>query len=431
VAEGGPGSGGRMNHRSLWILILAMTVWSLDSDHWMGVAWADVVTTSTYTTTTTAANGVAFTQTHYSFTTATTTDNGGGGTSTGTTTATNCYTGGAQYGGGQWNLCNRTDPTQQKNTQDDNKNNNNNGADQSSMLGMAAIAAGMAMVAAGMALLPNPPTTPIGVALIAAGMALIAAGMAALAAASQMNKNADKSGVNGQNLDNLNPYASTISAPSGTDAGTNTSSLGAPAANSLGNGTGTGIKIDPALTRAGKLDTIFSDMEKKTGLNRDDMLNQIGSGANPLDVLSNSPALAGKPSSSSANLQKMMDDTLAKGVPNGQEVMDKLGLTSADLPGGSGGGASANRDLASANIDNLFPGAPDKVTPSGGDTSNMKLSSEVQAALDKNGITGRTIFEMVHTQYIKKTPLMFGVQKLKDGTAPNPYTNLNGEKVDI
>ncbi|MGZ3657764.1 MAG: hypothetical protein ACXVCS_19570 [Bdellovibrionota bacterium] len=411
-----------MKQNGLWILILAMTIWSLDSDHWINSAWAVTVKTSTWTTTAVDALGHTYIETHYGYTTDTR-DTGGGGTSTGTTTNTNCFTGGAQYGGGQWNLCNRTDPTQQKNSQNDNQNNNNNGADQSSMLGMAAIAAGMAMVAAGMALLPNPPTTPIGVALIAAGMALIAAGMAALAAASQMNKNADKSGYNGQNLDNLNPYASTIASP--TSSSTDIGSSG------LGGGNTSGIKIDPALTRSGKLDTIFHDMENKTGLNREDMMKAIGGGANPLDVLANSPALAGKPSSSSANLQKMMDDTLAKGVPSGQEVMDKLGLTTGDLPGGSGGGASANRDIASANIDNLFPGAPDKAGPSGGDNPNMKLSSEVQAALDKNGITGRTIFEMVHTQYIKKTPLMFGVQKQKDGTAPNPYMNLSGEKADI
>lgn len=61
----------------------------------------------------------------------------------------------------------------------------------------------------------------------------------------------------------------------------------------------------------------------------------------------------------------------------------------------------------------------------------MKISSEIQAALDKNGITGRSIFEMVHQQYTKKTPLMFGVQKEKNGTSANPYLNLGGEKIEI
>lgn len=411
----------------LWILILALTSWTIDGDHWIATAWADTVVTATSTTTNTitAANGSVITQTivNYSTTTTTGTSTGAPGTSTGSTTNTNCSTGGQQYGGGQWNWCNRTDPSQQQNTQNDTKDLNNSGADQSTMLGMAAIAAGMAMVAAGMALIPNPPTTAAGVALVAAGMALIASGMAALAAASKMNNNANQANTNAGNLNDLNPYQSSISSASSVDGGTT----------SLGTGATTGIKIDPALTRTGKLDTIFGDMENKTGLNRDAMLDAVGSGANPLDVLANSPALSGKPSSSSANLQKMMDDTMAKGnLPSGQEVMDKLGLNAGDL--GSSGGADMNRNLASANaspnLDALFPGngAPGDSKSSG---TSMKLSSEVQAALDKNGITSRSIFDMVHSQYNKKAPMMFGVQQQKNGTSANPYSNLSSEKIEI
>lgn len=443
----------------LWILILAVTVWSLDRDMWIVQAIAATTTKTSFntnitttTSTMTLATGSVITTVGYNtatitnVSTLTSTSSASGPSSNSNSSAsndTNCHTGGAQYGGGQWNYCNRGDPVQQRNTQDDTKDMNDKGANQSTMLGMAAIAAGMAMVAAGVALLPNPPTTPIGVALIAAGMALIAAGMAALAAASKMDKNANKAGTNANKLDNIAapPYKSTISEGKGSD-----NSLGDDsaivAASDLGKadlapGNGSGIKIDPVLLRSGKIDTIFSDMEKKTGLNRDDFINEMNSGGNPLSMLSTSPALSGKPSASEANLQKMMDDTLAKGgLPNGQEVMDKLGLSAEDLGGKDVGPNDMNRGLASKdnglNIDALFSS---KDAPAGGPTggsNSMRLSSDVQAALDRNGITGRSIFEMVHSQYVKKTPLMFGVGANKmDGAKAVSYPGLSGEKLDF
>ena len=399
----------------LWILILALTSWTIDGDHWMSTAYAGISLSATHTSTSTQvlANGQILTKVDVEYATTTTTE---------TSTSADCGRNGAS-----WTYCAPSDPTQQKNSEQNNKANNDQGANQSTMLGMAAIAAGAAMVAAGVAMMASPPTAAAGAALVAAGMMLIAMGMAALAAASQKNKNADKSGLNGNNLDNLaGPYQSTISSMPSTSSAPDIGN------SNVGNGgSSSGIKIDPALTRTGKLDTIFSDMENKTGLNRDAFVDAVGSGQNPLDVLANSPAMSGKPAGSSANLQKIMDDTMAKGnLPSGQEVMDKLGLTPGDL--GSGGGADPNRNLASANanLDSLFPSnAPPTETKSAG--TAMKVSSEVQAALDRNGITGRSIFEMVHQQYTRKTPMMFGVQKDKDGTSPNPYTNLGGEKIEI
>jgi hypothetical protein len=207
-----------------------------------------------------------------------------------------------------------------------------------------------------------------------------------------------------------------------------TSSLGEIPGANLGENGGSGIKIDPALARNGKMDGIFTDMEKKTGLNRDDMMKGLANGGNPLSMLASAPAFSGKPQASEANLQKMMDDTLAKGnLPSGQEVMDKLGLTKDDLSS-NGGGADPNRGLASsANIDGLFPDKPAAPTPEGF-KNDMKLSPEVQAALDKNGITGRSIFDMVHAQYVKKTPQMFGVD---NNRKPTPGGILTGEKMEL
>ena len=430
---------------AIWTFILAICLNSFTREEWISIALADYVQirpTQTRTATRTAANGSLITYPEVMYGTFTVTSTLTGtrtetglttNTNTGSSTDTNCHTGGAQYGGGQWGACTRGSNNNQDNSQEDTKGLNDNGANQSTMLGLAAIAAGMAMVAAGMALLPAPPTTPIGVALIAAGMALIAAGMAALAAASKMNNNANKAGNNAYKMDNLNPYQSTISNSTSTNAGTGTSTLGDVKKVDVGDGTTSGIKIDPALLRNGKLDGIYGDLEKKTGLNRDEFANAMAGGANPLALLSNSPALRGKASASEGNLQKMMDDTLAKGnPPNADEMMNQLGLTSEDLgvvaPGG--GGARAPSAAAQPNIDSLFPVSGDtKAGASGGDF--MKISPEVQAALDKNGIVhGRTIFEMVHSQYVKKTPLMFGVHERKiNGTADNPY--LGGEKIEF
>jgi len=431
-------------------MLLSISFWTIDRDQWVSTAIAATVTqvnTSIVTSvrTMTAANGQVFTVTTYytatrtNVTTSTNTDGPFTSTKTGTSTDTNCHAGTSLYQGGQWNYCNRNANNNQDNTQNDTKDLNDNGANKSSMLGMAAIAAGMAMVAAGMALLSSPPTVPAGMALIAAGMALIAAGMAALAAASKMNKNANKAGDNGFKMDNLtDPYKSTISTDTGKNAD-GSSTLPEVKKVDLGDGNTSGIKIDPALLRSGKMDGIFGDMEKNTGLNRDDMAKALAGGGNPLNLLSNSPALKGKSIGSEGNLNKMMDDTMSKGnLPGAEDMMNQLGLTDGDLGKGNvvdlGGGGRGPAAASAPNIDSLFPSsAVEKNGAGGGDPNAMKISPEVQAALDKNGITGRTIFEMVHSQYKRKTPLMFGVQERKfDGTKENPFSGLNGGgKIDF
>lgn len=424
-------------------MLLSVSFWTIDRDQWVSTAIAATVTNVntrviTSVTTMTSANGMVITAVTYTTLThtsiSTNTDAPYTSTKTGTSTDTNCHPGTTLYGGGQWNYCNRKANTNQDNTQEDTKDLNDKGADKSSALGMAAIAAGMAMVAAGMALLSSPPTVPAGMALIAAGMALIAAGMAALAAASKMNNNANKAGGNAIKMDNLtDPYKSTISTDTGKNAD-GSSKLPEVKKVDLGDGNTSGIKIDPALLRNGKLDGIFGDMEKNTGLNRDELANGLANGGNPLSMLANSPALKGKSIGSEGNLNKMMDDTMSKGnLPGAEDMMNQLGLTEGDLAS-NGGGSRGPAAPSTPNIDSLFPtSAVEKPSSGNGVSSTLRVSPEVQAALDKNGITGRTIFEMVHNQYVKKTPLMFGVQERKpDGTKDNPYSGLNGGgKLDL
>ncbi|MCO5142165.1 MAG: hypothetical protein M9962_03645 [Oligoflexia bacterium] len=320
----------------------------------------------------------------------------------------------------------------QNTTQQDTEDLNDSGSQQSTMLGMMAIAAGAAMVAAGMACAPAPC-----VGLIMAGMALIAAGMMGLMAAGMMGNNANTAGYRSGNMSGITGSTATNTA---TGTGTNPGESG-------------GIKIDPNLLRTGQSGTVFDDLESKTGINRDDFVNAIGNGADPASMLANAPKLKGLGVSEDA-LKGYLSDAQSSSLPGADDIMSKLGLTPEELEAmakqnaafnatgednsyGAGGGsrnpasnksASSNPDINSfLNANKDLGASVDKLGKDG-----MGLSPEVQAALDRNGITGQTIFQMVHTQYKKKTPMMFGVQQKKTiSTSENPFLNLSGNDVNL
>lgn len=289
---------------------------------------------------------------------------------------------------------------------------NDQGSSQATMMGMAAIAAGAAMIAAGMA--QQPPNG----ALIAAGAALVAAGMAGLAAAQKMAQNADKANDYQNGLINTGPKP-IVNNP-----------LKPPTNDS-------GIKIDPNLLRNGRIDTIMSDMEQKTGMSREDLAKGLENGT----PLSKMMADANK-KLNNANSMAAIDKALAgaDGHMSSSELMDKLGLTAADLGSGddvyaSGGGGSSYKGSGASSAQNFDFGLG-KTDPAGSSTiSALKVSEDVQNALDKNGITGRTIFEMVHTQYTKKTPQMFGIIQEKTrnpaSAAENPFSNLDTGNIEL
>jgi hypothetical protein len=298
----------------------------------------------------------------------------------------------------------------QENTQEDTEDLNDAGAAKSNMLGMAAIAAGSAMVAAGMACQPAPCA-----GLIAAGMALIAAGMLGLAAASQMNQNANRAGYN-----------------AGKMSGLSTSHL--PSTNGMGSSASGAISIDPNLTRSGKVDAIFEDFENKTGVSREDLINGLSNGEPLESVL----AKGGKMGASEAELAKMMADAQAGEAMSGTEVMEKLGLEEKDL-GGEGenvyaGGGAARGPASAATTPDLsaFFQKPGEEGPSVLGGTGLKLSEEVQDALDRSGITDRTIFQMVHIQYKKKTPMLFGVSERRPSSfSENPLGDLGDTNLEL
>jgi hypothetical protein len=375
----------------------------------------------------------------------------GSGTSTNTSASTStCTDSRGNYQGFTDNRCynmnQNTKDNNQKNTQEDTKNTNDQGSQQSSMLGMLAIAGGMAMIAAGTAMLSKPPTAPAGAALIAAGAALLMAGMQAMAAAGEMANDAGTAGYNVGRLDRLGTYGV-------TSTGTNTATGGS--INNKPNASG--VKIDPSLLRSGKSSLILDDFEGKTGISRDELAQALIDGKTPAEIMAGNKKFGGK---SADEMNKMLGDAAASNGPmSSSDAMDKLGLSAEDLAalgkntgmsatgeentygaGGGAGGSGASRkpdSSSSTNFDGLFGGP--KADPAGagvvGGAGSLGLSPEVQAALDRNGITGHSIFQMVNSQYKKKTPMMFGVPtaaKPTAGSADNPFGNIgSGGKIEF
>lgn len=381
-----------------WTLLFAFSIWSFETTTFVPSAFA-ATSTSTSTSTNTG--------------TSTTTK-----TSTSTTTNTNCTTSGQNLGGGNWTYCNNNTNNNQVNSEKDTKQLNDSGAQQSQMLGMMGIAMGMAMVAAGMAM--QPPN----MGLIMAGLLAIMMGMQALKAAAQMKKNANTAGYRGSNLTGLNPGPTVSNIGNGTGMSSN-SDTGA-------NGDSSGIKIDPALLRDGKANSIFTDFESKTGLNRDDLAASLAAGGNPLDMLANSPALAGK--TSAGDLAKLMDSAKSSQGADSGNLMDKLGLTPEELAKMSGGEYTANlggggrtpNSTGASSFDFAGGAGATASDPNGGNANASKgnelgMSADVLAALSKNGVTDQTIFQMVSNQYKKKTPVLFGITQKRDGAKANPF----------
>lgn len=343
-------------------------------------------------------------------------------TSTSTSTDTNCTSSSETYGGGSFSHCSKNKDKTQENTQGDTKDLNNSGSQQSMMLGMMATAAGAAMVAAGMAPCPTPAGCNVG--LIAAGAALIAAGMLGMSAAGKMKNNSGEAGNNEYKMQDI---------ASGNASGTSTTEKG----------NASGIKIDESFTRTGKSGLVFDDFENKTGIDRDTLANGLKNGRSIADILGDSQKLK----NSGYDADKMAATINGASALGADEVMDKLGLTPEELAamanknagmgedGALAAGTGGSRSPASAStagLDGLLAGAATNAPATLGGV-NGTLSADVQNALDRNGITDLSIFQMVHRKYKTKTPMMFGETSRKPtSTTDNPFSNLGaGGKIEF
>jgi hypothetical protein len=373
----------------------------------------------------------------------------GSGTGTGTSTGTKtCTDNRTTYRGHSDSNCYAYDTDaskdNQRNTQNNNKDMNDQSSQQSSMMGMMAIMAGMAMMAAGAAMMSSPPTMPAGAALMAAGAMLLAAGMAAMAAAKEMKQNANQSGVNGVNMDNL---------PTSTISGDPTKNLGDSKG---GKATGSSLSIDPAVVAAGgKSDAVVDDFEAKTGISRGELIEGLNNGQSPVDMLAASSAMK-KAGVGADKINSLVADAQSSGnMPSGGELLDKIGMSAEDIAamaaknasmGGdsalaAGGGSGGARSPASASTDYSFNAAGKDAGVASGNlgsaqnftaTGSGHLSDSVQNALDRSGITTRSLFQMVHEQYKKKMPMMFGAQERKAAShSDNPFADLSKDKVEL
>jgi hypothetical protein len=305
----------------------------------------------------------------------------------------------------------------QQNAEQQTKDLNKEGQQKSNMLGMLAIAAGMGMIAGGVAMNASSKCRCAGIPLIIAGGLMVVSGMLGLQAGKKMGQNADTASGLSQGLSNIST-APLKGTKFGDDAG---------------------FKVDPSLLRNDKAKSVLADLEKKTGIKPDDFIKGLEDGLTPAEMLG-----AQKKFGSADQIQALIDKNTANASPLSQgEVMDKLGMTDGDLQGlgddanayaVGGGGGGAKKAEAGADLASLLGGGNSAASGDGSvNLANGKLSDDVQNALDKNGITGRTVFDMVRSQYKKKTPMLFGVNQKKP-IAPggdNPFANLSGGGIEL
>lgn len=274
------------------------------------------------------------------------------------------------------------------------------GQQQAQMMGLASIALGGYMVKTGISL--NSTPCACGTPLIISGVLAIMQGIMGLNGAKELGKAA---GAAGMNLGNL---------------GSN-----GPTTTKLGNGSGSStFSVDPAALRSGKVGEIMSKFEKATGASRDALAKALGSGMSPFDALSK----MGISKSDLAKAQALANGAIAKNSNAVADNAKKLGL---DKIGGGiktvgdTSGASTNLNAAikpgnGINLDDLA--IKDDAAAAAAETLpvDTTVSADVQSELNREGITDMTIFQMVRTQYTKKTPMMFG----QDDRAPASFTDI-------
>jgi hypothetical protein len=216
--------------------------------------------------------------------------------------------------------------------------------------------------------------------------------------------------------------------------------------NGNGNGDGgasTGIKIDPALLRSGEVSTHLADLAGKLGVGTDAMSQAIqdGSAAGMLgDHLGMSSDGVQKAMDNASANPMSADDMKAKlagmGLPTSGIGSGDGGLLAGDSSGassagnyaiGGGGAGGGGRKLASdsngSSSANSGMGAMNGKFGNGKDAKDGKLSKDILDAMARRGMTNDTIFQIVHRQYLKKAPMMFGTEAPK-AAAPheNPFS---------
>jgi len=231
---------------------------------------------------------------------------------------------------------------------------------------------------------------------IGMGALMLLQGIMGMQGAKAAKNNANSSGLNAQDMGSLG--GSTIS---GIDVGETE-----------------GIKMDPALLRNGKANSIMSEFEKKFGISRDDFANAVANGADPREILKAAPTNA-IPGSLMANgsiaasslgpevKEKLLADSPIAGLQ--EEMLAEYNL--------GAGGARSTASKSGGGGDDELPPLTDFTSNGTADSGfgALQVSPEVRAALEKqalldqmNGKSDVTIFQMVHSKYREKFGMIYG-----------------------
>ena len=303
----------------------------------------------------------------------------------------------------------------QKEAQQQTKQENEKGAQIAKILGVATVALGTAQIyqgytqiTTGRAMQSNPYTAAAGAAMVTQGQIGVAtgtittlSGLQGLLAAKKMAANAALAGKNMAQIDSLSKNADD------------------------------NIKIDPSFLKNGDVGKVLDDFEKATGIPRDGLLNALNKGVDPFDLL----AAKGIPKS-------LLDEANTKGheaFANGAKPdLEKYGLSAEKIAEGmgigdlSGGGMMASAKPGSSGLDDLLGGltkdSDADIQTGGVDPNKIGLNPEVQKALDKAGVTDKTLFQMVSMRYRARTPALFGLKdvQLDDRKPANAETDREG-----
>lgn len=333
-----------------------------------------------------------------------------------------------------------TEVDSQEKAQENATSNKSGGAKMANLLGMGLMAAGGIMLATGQAMQASPPTAAQGATLSKLGLYTLAGGAASMLVGMMMGKDAGKSANYDTNLGDLSNFSGdggTTFDPNtfgggGSGGGSNGVNSGAnPTATLAGPGSsGSSIDFSPDDLRNGTLGQIFDKFEAETGISRDDFANGIKNGISPAELLKGQGGL------SQEQIQAGIDAaTAANDFGNGSggigssllNAANEAGLgdlaaeLAANLENNDGSGAVAysksGRGLASTegksevkkfDFNSLADKKPMEKVFDAGSVDFSDLSEQVRNQLIKEGRSGKSLFEMVSTQYRKQTPIIFG-----------------------
>ncbi len=295
--------------------------------------------------------------------------------------------------GSTQNLTMVTAPTQNGNqttAQQDAQKKSNDGSNTATITSLLTMAMGGMMIKEGTASCPSCNTM-----MIMMGSMMILQGMQGMQGAKALANSGAAQGAN-----------------AGTMNGNDTAKM----ADTNGPGKAS-FSIDPSLLREGQLGSALDKVEKNLGIPRDTFANQAMNANSAGDLESMIKGGKGVGGISDKKLDDIFSAAAEKLAANPNATKDALAKAGIDLNSyGSGGGvAVASKSSArDTSFDDLLKGM-NKDDPNaqgtGGILLNGEVSSDVQAALNKNGISDKSIFEMVRTQYKKQTPVLFGMDK--------------------